>query len=130
MKNICFILLSLFLLVSCEDSSEGDIGKALRSEDDNILSAVDTFHLATETCATDAFYADNASFYVGNYTNEKYGALTGSVIAQVINPSRSSFKDIFEYKSEVALKEAGKLRIEGKNYVMQDGDCVFFKFNV
>ena len=41
-----------------------------------------------------------------------------------------SFKDIFEYKSEVALKEAGKLRIEGKNYVMQDGDCVFFKFNV
>ena len=41
-----------------------------------------------------------------------------------------SFKDIFEYKSELALKEAGKLRIEGKNYVMQDGDCVFFKFNV
>ena len=41
-----------------------------------------------------------------------------------------SFKDIFEYKSEVALKEAGKLRIEGKNYVMQDGDCVFFKFNI
>ena len=41
-----------------------------------------------------------------------------------------SFNDIFEFKSEVALKEAGKLRIEGKNYVMQDGDCVFFKFNV
>ena len=41
-----------------------------------------------------------------------------------------SFNDIFEYKSELALKEAGKLRIEGKNYVMQDGDCVFFKFNV
>ena len=41
-----------------------------------------------------------------------------------------SFKDIFEFKSENALKEAGKLRIEGKNYVMQDGDCVFFKFNV
>lgn len=41
-----------------------------------------------------------------------------------------SFKDIFEYKSELALKEAGKLRIEGKSYVMEDGDCVFFKFNV
>ena len=41
-----------------------------------------------------------------------------------------SFNDIFEFKSELALKEAGKLRIEGKNYVMQDGDCVFFKFNV
>lgn len=41
-----------------------------------------------------------------------------------------SFNDIFEYKSELALKEAGKLRIEGKGYEMQDGDCVFFKFNV
>lgn len=41
-----------------------------------------------------------------------------------------SFEDIFEYKSELSLKEAGKLRIEGKNYEMKDGDCVFFKFNV
>ena len=41
-----------------------------------------------------------------------------------------SFKDIFELKSEQAVKEAGKLRIEGKEYEMQDGDCVFFRFNV
>ena len=41
-----------------------------------------------------------------------------------------SYEDIHNYKSELALKEAGKLRIEGKNYEMVDGDCVFFKFNV
>ena len=41
-----------------------------------------------------------------------------------------SYEDFFNYKSELALKEAGKLRIEGKNYEMKDGDCVFFKFNV
>lgn len=41
-----------------------------------------------------------------------------------------SYKDMEEYKSEVALKEAGKIRMEGKNYVMQDGDIVFFRFNV
>ena len=41
-----------------------------------------------------------------------------------------SFADIFELKSELAVKEAGKLRIEGKEYAMQDGDCVFFRFNV
>lgn len=41
-----------------------------------------------------------------------------------------SFEDIFTYKSELSLKEAGKLRIEGKNYEMKDGDCVFFRFNV
>lgn len=41
-----------------------------------------------------------------------------------------SFDDIFALKSETAVKEAGKLRIEGKEYEMQDGDCVFFRFNV
>ena len=35
-----------------------------------------------------------------------------------------------KYGSEKALKEAGKLRVEGKEYVMQDGDVVFFRFNV
>lgn len=41
-----------------------------------------------------------------------------------------SFNDIKTYGSEQALKEAGKLRMEGKTYVMQDGDVVFFRFNV
>ncbi len=41
-----------------------------------------------------------------------------------------SYDDIHEYKSELALKEAGKLRMEGKTYVMKDGDCVFFRFNI
>ena len=35
-----------------------------------------------------------------------------------------------EYGSEQALKEHGKLRVEGKDYLMQDGDVVFFRFNV
>jgi ribosome-binding ATPase YchF (GTP1/OBG family) len=35
-----------------------------------------------------------------------------------------------EYGSEKALKDAGKLRVEGKEYLMQDGDVVFFRFNV
>ena len=41
-----------------------------------------------------------------------------------------SYDDIMEYKTEAALKEHGKLRIEGKDYVMRDGDIVFFRFNV
>ena len=35
-----------------------------------------------------------------------------------------------EYKSEQAIKSAGKLRVEGKDYVMQDGDVCHFLFNV
>ena len=38
--------------------------------------------------------------------------------------------DLFELKSEKAIKEAGKLRSEGKSYAMQDGDVVHFLFNV
>jgi GTP-binding protein YchF len=41
-----------------------------------------------------------------------------------------SFDDLMEYESEKAIKEAGKLRVEGKEYVMQDGDIVHFLFNV
>ena len=41
-----------------------------------------------------------------------------------------SYDDFVEYGSEKALRDAGKLRQEGKDYLMQDGDVVFFKFNV
>ena len=40
------------------------------------------------------------------------------------------FNDLMNYKSEVAVKEAGLIRQEGKDYVMKDGDMVLFKFNV
>ena len=41
-----------------------------------------------------------------------------------------SVKDLVEYKTEKAIKDAGRLRIEGKGYVMQDGDVCHFLFNV
>ncbi len=40
------------------------------------------------------------------------------------------FDDLVKYKSEHAVKEAGKLRLEGKDYVVQDGDIMHFRFNV
>lgn len=41
-----------------------------------------------------------------------------------------SVSDLSELKSEKAIKEAGRLRVEGKNYVMHDGDICHFLFNV
>jgi GTP-binding protein YchF len=38
--------------------------------------------------------------------------------------------DIFQYGTEAKIKEAGKYRMEGKDYIVQDGDVMFFKFNV
>jgi len=41
-----------------------------------------------------------------------------------------SYDDLLKYRTEAALREAGKLRSEGKEYVMRDGDIVNFRFNV
>ena len=41
-----------------------------------------------------------------------------------------AFDDLDQLKTPAAVKEAGKLRLEGKDYVMQDGDIVEFRFNV
>lgn len=40
------------------------------------------------------------------------------------------YNDYIEYKNENAIKEAGKLNLEGKTYIVQDGDICNFKFNV
>lgn len=41
-----------------------------------------------------------------------------------------SFEDLRTYGSELKVKEAGRIRLEGKDYLMQDGDIVYFRFNV
>ena len=41
-----------------------------------------------------------------------------------------SYDDFISHKSEQAVKEAGKWRLEGKEYIIQDGDIIHFRFNV
>jgi GTP-binding protein YchF len=49
----------------------------------------------------------------------------GFIRAEVI-----TYDDYVKYGSETRVKEAGKLRIEGKEYVVKDGDVMNFRFNV
>ena len=49
----------------------------------------------------------------------------GFIRAEVI-----SYDDYVGYGGEQKSKEAGKVRIEGKDYVVQDGDVIYFRFNV
>lgn len=49
----------------------------------------------------------------------------GFIRAEVI-----SYADYDNYGSEVKVKESGKMRVEGKDYVVQDGDVMHFRFNV
>jgi len=49
----------------------------------------------------------------------------GFIKAEVFN-----FKEILKHRSENKLKELGLIKQEGKTYIVKDGDCIFFKFNV
>ena len=49
----------------------------------------------------------------------------GFIRAEVI-----SFEDFVRYKGEQGAKEAGRMRLEGKDYIVQDGDVLHFRFNV
>ena len=40
------------------------------------------------------------------------------------------YDDLMEFESERGIREAGRMRSEGKDYVMKDGDIVHFRFNV
>jgi len=40
------------------------------------------------------------------------------------------YEDLISYGSEKALRDAGKIALEGKDYIVSDGDCIYFKFNV
>ena len=49
----------------------------------------------------------------------------GFIRAEVI-----AFEDFMKFKGEQGTKEAGKLRVEGKEYIVKDGDVLHFRFNV
>lgn len=49
----------------------------------------------------------------------------GFIRAEVI-----AYNDFIQYKGELGAKDAGKWRLEGKEYIVQDGDVVHFRFNV
>ncbi len=49
----------------------------------------------------------------------------GFIKAEVIN-----YNDYVNYKTEIKVKEAGKMRLEGKDYIVKNGDIIHFLFNV
>lgn len=49
----------------------------------------------------------------------------GFIMAEVMK-----YKDFKDKSSENAVKAAGKYRQQGRNYIVEDGDIIFFKFNI
>ena len=70
------------------------------------------------------------TFKKGMLAPEMAGIIHTDFQKGFIKAETYSYDDLMEYGSEHALRDAGKIRQEGKQYVGADGDIMFFKFNV
>ena len=70
------------------------------------------------------------TFKKGMLAPEMAGIIHTDFQKGFIKAETYSYDDLMEYGSEHALREVGKIRQEGKQYVGHDGDIMFFKFNV
>ncbi len=67
---------------------------------------------------------------VGSTAPQAAGVIHTDFEKGFIRAETISFKDYETYGSEAKVKEAGKVRVEGKEYVVSDGDVMHFRFNV
>ena len=67
---------------------------------------------------------------VGATAPQAAGAVHSDIERGFIRAECYHIDDLVKHHTEKAIKEAGHLRVEGKSYVMQDGDVVHFLFNV
>jgi len=106
-----------------------ELGISESGLDSIIKKSYDNLHMITFfTCGPKESHA--WSITQGTMAREAAGEIhsdleRGFICAEVYNCS-----DIFKFGSESALKNAGKLRTEGKEYIVQDGDLINVRFNV
>lgn len=70
------------------------------------------------------------TFHKGMLAPQCAGVIHSDFEKGFIRAECYKFEDIDQLESEQAVKEAGKLRLEGKEYEVQDGDILHFRFNV
>jgi len=99
-------------------------GLAILTREAYNLLGLETFFTAGET--------ENRAWTIhkGFKAPEAAGVIHTDFEKGFIKADVYTLEDLEIYKSEVALRAAGKIRSEGRDYVVQDGDLMFFKFNV
>lgn len=70
------------------------------------------------------------TFRKGMNAKKCAGLIHSDIERGFIKAEIMKFNDLEELKEEKKVQEAGKLHLEGKDYIMQDGDIVYFRFNV
>lgn len=70
------------------------------------------------------------TFNKGMTAQECAGIIHTDFARGFIRAEVTSYEDLIHYGSMNKAKEAGKMRLEGKEYIVQDGDIIYFRFNV
>jgi ribosome-binding ATPase YchF (GTP1/OBG family) len=106
-----------------------DLGLKLSGLDDLIVTAYKTLDL--ETYFTAGEKETRAwTFKKGMKAPQCAGVIHSDFERGFIKAEVYSYDDLVKYETEQGVREAGKLRVEGKEYVFKDGDVAFFRFNV
>ena len=117
--------------LSDEDKVEflNDLGIKESGLDKLIKATYDLLGLATYfTAGEDECRA--WTFKKGMKAPECAGIIHSDFERGFIKAEVMSYEDLEKYGTELKVKEAGRLRLEGKEYIMQDGDICHFRFNV
>lgn len=123
---------------------EAEIAEIDPSERAEMLEAVGLEEPALNLLAREAYLTLGLESYftAGEKEVRAWTIHTGFTAPQAAGVIHSDFErgfiraevytlnDLEQYKTEAAIRQAGKLRVEGKNYVVQDGDICHFLFNV
>ena len=70
------------------------------------------------------------TIHIGDTAPKAAGVIHGDFERGFIRAQTIAFEDFIQYKGEQGAKDAGKMRAEGKDYVVKDGDVMNFLFNV
>ena len=66
----------------------------------------------------------------GTHAPRAAGKIHSDIERGFIRAEVMRWEDLVEFGTEARCREAGKLRVEGKDYIVADGDVVNFRFNV
>lgn len=70
------------------------------------------------------------TIHIGDTAPQAAGVIHGDFEKGFIRAEVISYDDFIACKGEAGAREKGKMRLEGKDYVVQDGDVMHFRFNV
>ncbi len=70
------------------------------------------------------------TIHIGDTAPQAAGVIHGDFERGFIRAQTIAFEDYIQFKGETGAKDAGKMRSEGKDYVVKDGDVMNFLFNV